>query len=81
MFDVFSVKRMYNIKVSTGKNTWFLMKINDGDDDDYDELCYSFIDIMSGSTIILCQFSGFIETVSSHNGSTRPDWQTEAVCS
>ena len=49
------------------------MKINDGDDDDYDELCYSFLDIMSGSTIILCQFSGFIETVSSHNGSTRPD--------
>ena len=35
MFDVFSVKRMYNIKVSTGKNTWFLVKINDdGDDDD-----------------------------------------------
>ena len=33
------------------------MKINDGDDDDddYDELCYSFLDIMSGSTIILCQ--------------------------
>ena len=53
MFDVFSVKRMYNIKVSTGKNTWFLVKINDGDDDDdddddddYDELCYSFLDIM-----------------------------------
>jgi len=31
--------------------------------------------------IILCQFSGFIETVSSHNVSIRPDWQTEAVCS
>jgi len=52
VFDVFSVKRMFNIKVSTGKNTWFLVKINDGDDgddddDDYDELCYSFLDIMS----------------------------------
>ena len=34
MFDVFSVKRMYNIKVSTGKNTWFLVKIDDDDDDD-----------------------------------------------
>ena len=33
MFDVFSVKRMYNIKVSTGKNTWFLVKIDDDDDD------------------------------------------------
>jgi len=36
MFDVFSVKRMYNIKVSTGKNTWFLVKIDDDDDDDGD---------------------------------------------
>ena len=48
MFDVFSVKRMYNIKVSTGKNTWFLVKIDDDDDDDDDdELDYSFLDIMS----------------------------------
>jgi len=43
VFDVFSVKRMYNIKVSTGKNTWFLVKI----DDDDDELDYSFLNIMS----------------------------------
>jgi len=38
MFDVFSVKRMYNIKVSTGKNTWFLVKIDDDDDDDDGDL-------------------------------------------
>ena len=36
MFDVFSVKRMYNIKVCTGKNTWFLVKIDDDVDDDDD---------------------------------------------
>ena len=51
---------MYNIKVSTGKNTWFLAKIDDdaddddGDDDDGDddddggggELGYSFLNIL-----------------------------------
>ena len=50
MFDVFSVKRMYNIKVSTGKNTWFLVKIDDDgddDDDDDDELGNSFRNITS----------------------------------
>ena len=52
MFDVVSVKRMYNIKVSTGKNTWFFVKIDDDDDDDDDgggggdELGYSFLNIM-----------------------------------
>ena len=75
MFDVFSVKRMYNIKVSTGKNTWFLVKIDDGDggggngDDDCDGAGGGGNDddddddCVSGSTII------------------SSDWQTEAVCS
>ena len=27
VFDVYSVKRMYNVKISTGKNTWCLVKI------------------------------------------------------
>jgi len=62
VFDVFSVKRMYNIKVSTGKNTWFLVKIDDDDDDD--ELCYSFLNIMSlvqplspASSVVLLKLS------------------------
>ena len=28
VFDVYSVKRMYNVKVSTGKNTWCSLKVN-----------------------------------------------------
>ena len=46
------------------------MKINDGDDDDddddYDELCYSFLDIMSGSplssasSVVLLKLSALI---------------------
>jgi len=39
VFDVFSVKRMYNIKVSTGKKyVIFFGKIDDDDDDDDGEL-------------------------------------------
>ena len=67
VFDVFSVKRMYNIKVSTGKNTWFLVKIDDDDDDDDDELDYSFLDIMSlvqplssSSSVVLLKLPAFI---------------------
>jgi len=67
LFDVFSVKRMYNIKVSTGKNTWFLVKIDDDDDDDDDdgaELGYSFLNVMSlvqplisASSVVLLKLS------------------------
>ena len=60
---------MYNIKVSTGKNTWFLVKIDDDDDDDDDgdELDYSFLDIMSlvqplssSSSVVLLKLPAFI---------------------
>ena len=37
VFDVFSVKRMYNVKVSTGKNTWCSVKVAEMDDDDDDD--------------------------------------------
>jgi len=37
VFDVFSVKRMYNIGVNTGKNNLIFTKNDDADDDDDDD--------------------------------------------
>jgi len=75
VFDVFSVKRMYNIKVSTGKNTWFLLKI---DDDDDDELDYSFLNIMSlvqplssASSVVLLKLSALIMSPPGQTGRQR----------
>ena len=74
VFDVFSVKRMYNIKVSTGKNTWFLVKI----DDDDDELGFSFLNIMSlvqplssASSVVLLKLSALIMAPPGQTGRQR----------
>jgi len=37
VFDIFSVKRMYNIAVNTGKNNLIFTKNGDADDDDDDD--------------------------------------------
>ena len=50
MFDVFSVKRMYNITVNTGKNDLIFTKNDDAEDDDNHKLGYSFLHLMSGLT-------------------------------
>jgi len=76
VFDVFSVKRMYNIKVSTGKNTWFLLKIDD--DGGGDELDYSFLNIMSlvqplssASYVVLLKLSALIMAPPGQTGRQR----------
>jgi len=52
VFDVFSVKRMYNITVNTGKNNLLFTKNDDDADDDADDddddhkLGYSVLNLM-----------------------------------
>ena len=74
MFDVFSVKRMYNITVNTGKNNLIFTKNDDADDDDDDDkLGYSFLKLFVWFNQILCVFYHNMQTDSSHNASIRPD--------
>jgi len=78
VFDVFSVKRMYNITVNTGKNDLIFTKNDDADDDDNHKLGYSFLHLMSGLTKSSVSFiTTCRQTDSSHNASIRPDWQAE----
>ena len=76
MFDVFSVKRMYNITVNTGKNDLIFTKNDDADDDDNHKLGYSFLHLMSGLTK---SSVSFITTCrqTTLNASIMPDCQAE----